>query len=770
MADRQEDTREESSSSHDRQEIPVVQGAGESSRPPQFVSPPVVGTSEGPRVNEDDAFKAQLLAAVNMFSQVMQNPRFMAFLQPSLPTPPTGSQGMMQGLSQAQVQSVHAADSVETPRQLAGSIETPRPLPVVQEHVAETSLPQVIPVQPVTFPSPMVDPYGQGSRFLAPQQVFPPPTLHPGYFGGGSVFQSMAGYTPGNPVYTPGTVFGGAQTFMPNPMYGNIGMQPGFQGMQGSFGMPQSTFGTAGFSNQPTPIVHTSSVVSGPGVPLPPVNVPMMQALPMDPWTAFEKPKPYKEGGAAVHFDTFRGFEDRTKALSFIQQFDAAFAGGNFTESSKVRKAATFLKGNASQWWTTLLMQGQAPSTWIGFKQVFATTWLTNEFEVDVMSAWHSLDATKCKDLEDYNRKFWKALLPVTSYRVVPLAEQIEKYCCGLPKELRNYCTKTKVTTLTQLIENANTGNALLLGQSSGFAGSKKEDKSAKFSAKKQSGKDDTQSPQSTGKAGQAKKNAAKPGEQQQQPKNKKKKFVQRSSEEKKVLMAEGKCFICEKTGHIASNCPDKKKRPAPDDEEEKEDKKGKKPSTSAGLVPDMLGDKPSTDASELCRAWGKVRDQHVLIFFDPGAKANFISPELAATLGIRADEMGYTAEAGLACPGHSESVTPILGKLRLHIQSYVDAEEFYIMPLEGCDVLLGMPWLYRLHGVLDSFKKTITLEHRGKTHVLDVKLKGESVPVVSASAITSVIKNHLSAYLIFARDVKELNESNLSVLDKDRS
>ena len=119
-------------------------------------------------------------------------------------------------------------------------------------------------------------------------------------------------------------------------------------------------------------------------------------------------------------------------------------------------------------------MQGQAPSTWIGFKQVFASTWLTNEFEVDVMSAWHSLDASKCKDLEDYNRKFWKALLPVTSYSVVPLTEQIEKYCCGLPKELINYCTKTKVTTLTQLIENANTGNALLLGQSSGFGGSQR--------------------------------------------------------------------------------------------------------------------------------------------------------------------------------------------------------------------------------------------------------------------------------------------------------
>ena len=90
-------------------------------------------------------------------------------------------------------------------------------------------------------------------------------------------------------------------------------------------------------------------------------------------------------------------------------------------------------------------------------------------------------------------------------------------------------------------------------------------------------------------------------------------------------------------------------------------------------------------------------------------------------------------------------------------------------MPLEGCDVLLGMPWLYKVHGVLDSFKKTVTLEQRGKTHVLDVKLKRESVPVISTLAITSVIKNHLSAYLIFAHNIKEVNESNLSMLDKDR-
>ena len=40
MADRQEDTGEEASSSQERQGNPVAQDVGESSRPPQFVPPP----------------------------------------------------------------------------------------------------------------------------------------------------------------------------------------------------------------------------------------------------------------------------------------------------------------------------------------------------------------------------------------------------------------------------------------------------------------------------------------------------------------------------------------------------------------------------------------------------------------------------------------------------------------------------------------------------------------------------------------------------------
>ena len=201
----------------------------------------------------------------------MQDPRFLTFLQP-----PTVSQQVEQPVQipdpvEVQKKGKYAADSMEMPRQLAESIEPPRLLPHVQEQAS-----QALPVQSATLQQPNVVSNGQGSSFQAMQQVFPPTYVHLGYFRGGSIFQSMVGYAPRNQIYTPGTVFGGAQSWMPNPMYGNIGMQSGFQGVQGSFGMPQGTLGTAGYQKQQVGIMSTSPIFSGLTTPMPPISIPML--------------------------------------------------------------------------------------------------------------------------------------------------------------------------------------------------------------------------------------------------------------------------------------------------------------------------------------------------------------------------------------------------------------------------------------------------------------------------------------------------------------
>ena len=78
-------------------------------------------------------------------------------------------------------------------------------------------------------------------------------------------------------------------------------------------------------------------------------------------------------------------------------------------------------------------------------------------------------------------------------------------------------------------------------------------------------------------------------------------------------------------------------------------------------------------DASRPCYAWGKVRDQDCLILFDPGSNCNFISQELASKLGIHAHEMGLAIEADGAFDTPAVPVTPLIGKLHIHVEGYVD-------------------------------------------------------------------------------------------------
>ncbi|MCO5609672.1 hypothetical protein L7F22_063903 [Adiantum nelumboides] len=120
------------------------------------------------------------------------------------------------------------------------------------------------------------------------------------------------------------------------------------------------------------------------------------------------------------------------------------------------------------------------------------------------------------------------------------------------------------------------------------------------------------------------------------------------SPEEMERYKKEKRCYKCGETGHISRACPKRQQRK-------------ETPQATQILYPT----KEAKEASQLCFAWGKVRDMNSLILFDPGSTHNFISIELAQKLGIQTEEIGTTLEAS----DHSQT----LEEHKKHLQSVFD-------------------------------------------------------------------------------------------------
>ncbi|MCO5576318.1 hypothetical protein L7F22_030127 [Adiantum nelumboides] len=132
--------------------------------------------------------------------------------------------------------------------------------------------------------------FGQDSNEQTMPQTIPMPMSNAGCFGGGSVFQAMIRPSPALHGFMPDNTYGAMQAGSSIPMYGNIGVQPGFQCAAGSYGMPGANMGMAGFSQPDAQNLNMASRSSGnfgSGMPL-------LNALAYDNLTPKGKPKDYK--------------------------------------------------------------------------------------------------------------------------------------------------------------------------------------------------------------------------------------------------------------------------------------------------------------------------------------------------------------------------------------------------------------------------------------------------------------------------------------------
>ena len=125
----------------------------------------------------------------------------------------------------------------------------------------------------------------------------------------------------------------------------------------------------------------------------------------------------------------------------------------------------------------------------------------------------------------------------------------------------------------------------------------------------------------------------------------------------------DNKCYKCGESGHVSRVYPTKKPQNG----------------TPKASTIEVLKEEGNSKGAHLSYAWwGKVREHDALILFDPGSTHNFISQELALKLGIHEFEMGDRIQVDGTFKGQEVlSITLLIGKLSLHIQGYVDKEDF---------------------------------------------------------------------------------------------
>ncbi|MCO5562742.1 hypothetical protein L7F22_016374 [Adiantum nelumboides] len=377
-------------------------------------------------------------------------------------------------------------------------------------------------------------------------------------------------------------------------------------------------------------------------------------------WRRSNKLKKFKEGGKSISFLTYDGtFGATDKVLAFIQQFDAAFGDEGFTESSKLRHVAMHFQKSARQWWASLRANGEAPRTWKNLRVSIMKQFLSSDAKDKVLTEWRSLKLTPYESIQKYVDKFWDLHLKATVYRKIDFEEQKQQFCAGPPEDTNEYVNSQRPKTISAVIHHTMVAAKINFQQ-----GAKRNLKPMEIKEKHEhKGKNQ---PSNSSKGNSSNNKAKEKGVYK--GKNR------LTSEELERYRKDNRCFKCGEQGHAYRACPQRNAR-------------NEQPRASIIEAPK---EDVHCKGSPLSYAWGKVREHDAFILFNPGSTHNFISHELATKLGIQDFEMGDAMKADGAFVGQDASVTPLIGKLRLHIQGYVDKEDFFISPLKHEDVILG--------------------------------------------------------------------------------
>lgn len=162
------------------------------------------------------------------------------------------------------------------------------------------------------------------------------------------------------------------------------------------------------------------------------------------------------------------------------------------------------------------------------------------------------------------------------------------------------------------------------------------------------------------------------------------------------------------------------------------------------------------TPTSQTMRVRGSLGRQGLTILMDSGSTHNFLSSRVVARLGLRPTHTGRLRVT--VANGDCLSCTGLCAGLLLWIQGEMFVIDFFLLPIDFCDVVLGTQWFRTLGPILWDFENLfMRFTWKGK----EVELKGMNSPVnrlVEDKVLSRELKRNKKGWLchVLTRNERE--------------